>query len=211
MVDGQPPWSAGRAQTRRVPRLRWHVREATDGVPEPRTVARHRRRARVAGVRGSFRRLAPPGSERPAGTPAADAHVVRQRCRVRGRPYTDRAGAGGRDQLGVLVEHVGGHDTVDARDHFRGAVVNWPERWPDALTAWGRFTQVHSPDYCASTSDARAAGLTGSFAMFRLNDRTVVLDVQAVAELGLEDMPVEVMAHEIGHHVLCPADLADNA
>lgn len=89
--------------------------------------------------------------------------------------------------------------------------MNWPERWPEALTAWGRFTNVHPPDYCASTPDARAAGLTGSFAMFRLDDRTVVLDMQAVAELGLADMAVEVMAHEIGHHVLCPADLADNA
>ncbi|ALG12424.1 hypothetical protein [Kibdelosporangium phytohabitans] len=89
--------------------------------------------------------------------------------------------------------------------------MNWREKWPEALRAWGRFTKVHDPDYCVSTSDAKAAGLTGSFAMFRLNDRTVVLDMQSVAELGLGDMPVEVMAHEIGHHVLCPADLADNA
>nr|WP_052478344.1 VWA domain-containing protein [Kibdelosporangium sp. MJ126-NF4]CEL17723.1 hypothetical protein [Kibdelosporangium sp. MJ126-NF4]CTQ91053.1 hypothetical protein [Kibdelosporangium sp. MJ126-NF4] len=89
--------------------------------------------------------------------------------------------------------------------------MNWHERWPDALRAWGRFTNVHAPDYCESTSDAKRAGLTGSFAMFRLDDRTVVLDMRAVADLGLEDLPVEVMAHEIGHHVLCPADLADNA
>ncbi|WP_202819241.1 hypothetical protein [Actinosynnema sp. ALI-1.44] len=89
--------------------------------------------------------------------------------------------------------------------------MNWREKWPEALRAWGRFTKVHDPDYRASTPDARKAGLTGSFAMFRLDDRTVVLDMQAVAELGLTDMPVEVMAHEIGHHVLCPADLADNA
>ncbi|CAM3391524.1 VWA domain-containing protein [Kibdelosporangium persicum] len=89
--------------------------------------------------------------------------------------------------------------------------MNWHEHWPAALTAWGRFTKVHDPLYCESTSDARTAGLTDSFAMFRLDDRTVVLDMQAVAELGLHDMPVEVMAHEIGHHVLCPADLADNA
>ncbi len=89
--------------------------------------------------------------------------------------------------------------------------MNWHEHWAAALKAWGRFTKVHDPLYCQSTLDAREAGLTGSFAMFRLDDRTVVLDMQSVAELDLADMPVEVMAHEIGHHVLCPADLADNA
>lgn len=87
----------------------------------------------------------------------------------------------------------------------------WLAQWPEALRAWGRFTKVHDPLYCPSTPLARKAGLTGSFAMFRLDDRTVVLDMQAVRELELQDYAVEVMAHEIGHHVLCPADLADNA
>jgi hypothetical protein len=87
----------------------------------------------------------------------------------------------------------------------------WRERWPEALQAWGRFTKVHDPLWCESTTDARKAGLSNSFAMFRLDDRTVVLDLQSAADLGLSDFPVEVMAHEIGHHVLCPADLADHA
>jgi hypothetical protein len=87
----------------------------------------------------------------------------------------------------------------------------WRAHWPEALQAWGRFTKVHDPLWCDSTTEARRAGLTGSFAMFRLDDRTVVLDLQAARELGLEDFSLEVMAHEIGHHVLCPADLADHA
>jgi hypothetical protein len=96
-------------------------------------------------------------------------------------------------------------DTVSAlRD-------KWHARWPEALQAWGRFTKVHDPLWCESTSEARKAGLTDSFAMFRLDDRTVVLDLKAAEKLGLSDLPVEVMAHEIGHHVLCPADLADHA
>lgn len=88
--------------------------------------------------------------------------------------------------------------------------ADWLSRWPEALRAWGRFVTVHEPLLCTSTQDAARAGLTGSFAMFRLDDRTVVLDLAAIAALGLEDLPLEVMAHEIGHHVLCPADLADN-
>lgn len=86
----------------------------------------------------------------------------------------------------------------------------WFARWPEALRAWGRFVRVHEPMLCTTTKTARQAGLTGSFAMFRLDDRTVVLDLAEISKLGLGDLPVEVMAHEIGHHVLCPADLADN-
>ncbi len=89
--------------------------------------------------------------------------------------------------------------------------ASWQAHWSQALQAWGRFTKVHDPLWCESTPDAQKAGLTGSFAMFRLGDRTVVIDLQAAAELGLADYPVEVLAHEIGHHVLCPADLADHA
>jgi hypothetical protein len=87
----------------------------------------------------------------------------------------------------------------------------WRARWPEALQAWGRFTKVHDPLWCETTAAAAKAGLVSSFAMFRLDDRTVVLDLQSAADLGLSDFPVEVMAHEIGHHVLCPADLADHA
>src|SRR5690349_6882830 len=86
----------------------------------------------------------------------------------------------------------------------------WLARWPEALRAWGRFVTVHEPLLFESTKDAQREGLRGSFAMFRLDDRTVVLDLAGIAGLGLAELPVEVMAHEVGHHVLCPADLADN-
>ncbi|OLR94518.1 hypothetical protein [Actinokineospora bangkokensis] len=96
---------------------------------------------------------------------------------------------------------------------FRTAELaqRWQQQWPEALRAWGRFTRVHPPLLCASTGRARREGLHGSFAMFRLSDRTVVLDLTAAVELGLAEHGVEVMAHEVGHHVLCPADLADSA
>jgi hypothetical protein len=89
-------------------------------------------------------------------------------------------------------------------------INEWMARWPEALRAWGRFVTVHDPLMCTSDKAAKAEGLSGSFAMFRLDDRTVVLNLAEVASLGLGDLPVEVMAHEVGHHVLCPADLADS-
>jgi hypothetical protein len=88
---------------------------------------------------------------------------------------------------------------------------SWRAHWPDALRTWGPFITLHDPTMFASTEDAKRAGLTGSFAAFSLYDREVLIDLGAVTELGLEDLPLEVLAHEVGHHVLCPADLTDKA
>ena len=87
----------------------------------------------------------------------------------------------------------------------------WRTHWPDALRTWGPFITLHDPTMYPSTQDAATAGLTGSFAAFSLYDREVMIDLGAVRELGLEDLPLEVLAHEVGHHVLCPADLTDKA
>jgi hypothetical protein len=86
--------------------------------------------------------------------------------------------------------------------------ARWHERWPDALTTWGRFITVHQPTLYESTADA--VRLDGAFAAFMLDTREVMIDLAAVAERGLSDLPLEVLAHEIGHHVLCPGDLADH-
>jgi hypothetical protein len=89
-------------------------------------------------------------------------------------------------------------------------VDDWRATWPAALRAWGRFITVRQPELCQSVAAAREQGLRDSFAAFLLDERKVVLDLVTVASQGLEDYALEVMAHEIGHHVLCPADLADH-
>ena len=71
--------------------------------------------------------------------------------------------------------------------------------------------QLHEPIWCQSEAEEEEAGLTGSFAMIRLVDHSVVISLRQVEELGLEAFSKEILAHEIGHHVLCPADLTDNA
>jgi hypothetical protein len=89
----------------------------------------------------------------------------------------------------------------------RGVGVEWQQRWPEALALWSRFMRLRDPLLCSTTEEAHAAGLDDSFAMIRLTDQLVVIDLQQVVELGLVDLPLEIMAHEIGHHVLCPASL----
>ena len=96
----------------------------------------------------------------------------------------------------------------DALERLRDA---WAARWSDALALWSRFTQLAEPRWCLSSDDERSEELVGSFAMIRLVDHAVVISLDQVRRRGLEGFPLEIMGHEIGHHVYCPADLTDHA
>lgn len=87
----------------------------------------------------------------------------------------------------------------------------WQQTWPKALRLWSRFTRLSEPLWCASNEEANAEGLSSSFAMIRLNDHAVVINLAEIGQRGLGDYALEILAHEIGHHVYCPADLTDNA
>jgi hypothetical protein len=97
---------------------------------------------------------------------------------------------------------------VDAKHKLRS---DWSAQWPAALEVWSRFVQLHEPAWCFTAADETAAGLSGSFAMIRLVDHSVVISLRQVTKLGLQQFAKEILAHEIGHHVYCPADLSDNA
>ncbi len=89
--------------------------------------------------------------------------------------------------------------------------TQWQHAWPAALAIWSRFTRLSEPIWCTSDEAARVEGLTSSFAMIRLNDHAVVINLAEIARRALDDYALEILAHEIGHHVYCPADLTDNA
>ena len=86
----------------------------------------------------------------------------------------------------------------------------WQAAWPHALAAWSRYTRLREPRLCTSTVAAAAEGLQGSFAMIRLADQRVVIDLEAAAAHGLAGLEVEILAHEIGHHVLAPASVTEH-
>lgn len=88
-------------------------------------------------------------------------------------------------------------------------LAQWRAAWPQALEAWSRFTRLRDARLCATTVEAAREGLGGSFAMIRLLDQSVVVDMQSVGQLGLQDYAVEILAHEIGHHVLAPGSATD--
>lgn len=87
---------------------------------------------------------------------------------------------------------------------------DWMARWPDALAAWSRFTRLRPPLLCTLPAEARKEGLTGSFAMIRLTDQAVVVSLPEVVSCGVQDYALEILAHEVGHHVLTPATLSDH-
>ena len=89
--------------------------------------------------------------------------------------------------------------------------AQWAAHWPAALAAWSRYTRLSEPRWCLSNPEAKREGLTESFAMIRLNDQAVVVNLAEIKRLGLGQFAEEILAHEIGHHVYCPADLSDNA
>ncbi len=74
----------------------------------------------------------------------------------------------------------------------------WQSAWPQALAVWSQFTRLSDPNLCQSSVTAAKEGLTSSFAMIRLADQSVVVDLEGVERLKLEDYAVEVLAHEIG-------------
>jgi len=88
-------------------------------------------------------------------------------------------------------------------------IDTWRAAWPEALAVWSKFTRLRDPSLCASHVEASKKGLSGSFAMIRLLDQSVVVDLPLVAKLGLDDYAVEILAHEIGHHILAPGSASD--
>ena len=86
----------------------------------------------------------------------------------------------------------------------------WRAAWPEALAVWSRFTRLRDPRLCETGVGAAREGLAGAFAMIRLVDKSVVIDLEAIAALSLDGHAVEILAHEIGHHVFAPASATDS-
>ena len=96
-------------------------------------------------------------------------------------------------------------------DALNTLLETWRARFAGALALWSRFTRLREPVWCLRDEDAARQGLTESFAMIRLTDQTIVINLNQIAQTHLENFSLEILAHEIGHHVYAPADLTDNA
>ncbi|CAM3036055.1 hypothetical protein [Flavobacterium frigoris] len=87
----------------------------------------------------------------------------------------------------------------------------WKSHWQQAKLEWNPLLRLQEPIWCLSNQEAQKEGLTGSFAMIRLTDHRIVINLEEIVALGISTYFIEVLAHEIGHHILAPANLYDNA
>ncbi len=90
-------------------------------------------------------------------------------------------------------------------------LMSWKSHWQQAKLEWNPLLRLQEPIWCLSKEDAWKEGLTGSFAMIRLTDHRIVINLEEITERGITDYAIEVLAHEIGHHIFAPANLYDNA
>lgn len=88
--------------------------------------------------------------------------------------------------------------------------IKWLELWPQAIEIWSKYLKLSEPRFCLTKEEEVKEHLSSSFAMIRLDDHAVVISLRQVIQCKLENYPLEIMCHEIGHHVYCPADLTDN-
>ncbi len=86
----------------------------------------------------------------------------------------------------------------------------WSANWPTALRIWNGFIKLREPVWCKKSSQAKAEGLEESFAMIRLTDHRIVIDLEQIDKAGVGDFSLQILAHEIGHHVFVPANLDDH-
>lgn len=93
----------------------------------------------------------------------------------------------------------------------RDLKARWMSVWDSAVKLWSPYIRLREPVFCETEKEEKKDGLTGSFAMIRLTDFSVVISLRQIRAIGLEDYAIEILAHEAGHHVYCPADLADSA
>lgn len=89
--------------------------------------------------------------------------------------------------------------------------ARWQAAWPEALARWSPYTQLRPPTYYESDAATGDSGMAGQIAAIRLEDQAVMVNLETVRRLGLADHALAVLAHEIGHHVYVPGNLADNA
>jgi hypothetical protein len=87
----------------------------------------------------------------------------------------------------------------------------WRNAWAQALASWSAYTILREPTFLDSDREAMPHGMAGQIAAIRLVDQTVMVNLETIRARHFEDLAVPILAHEIGHHVYVPGNLADNA
>lgn len=101
--------------------------------------------------------------------------------------------------------------TISAAPELLALRQSWQDAWPEALSRWSRYTRLTTPLWLLSPQEATEAGLTESFAAIRFIDHQILINLHQIEQLGLQSFSLEILCHEIGHHILAPASGIENA
>lgn len=86
----------------------------------------------------------------------------------------------------------------------------WEEAWPQALSLWSPWLRLGEPTFVTDPAQAADRGLESTLACFGIEDKSVKINLPLLESQGLLEHPREILAHEIGHHVLAPGNLLDH-
>ena len=85
--------------------------------------------------------------------------------------------------------------------NIKATYDKWNDAWYGALRIWSGYVKLRRPLWCMNKEDSIAAGISSSFAMIRLNNHRIVIDLTKVNELKLEVYALKILAHEIVHNL----------
>ncbi len=89
--------------------------------------------------------------------------------------------------------------------------TQWHAAWPRALRTWSPYVTLHDPTFYKTANDAELGGMQDTFAQISMINLDTQIDLTQVIKFKVEDFDLEILAHEIGHHILCPGSLVDLA
>ena len=99
---------------------------------------------------------------------------------------------------------VQSQQTSDAR------LQPWRDAWPGALAAWSAHTLLRDPLVMTTSRSVKAAGMKGQIAAIRLRDASILVNMAMIEAYQLHGCEHAILAHEIGHHIYVPGNLADH-
>lgn len=88
--------------------------------------------------------------------------------------------------------------------------TRWEDAWPQAIALWSPWLRLSNPVFVTDPAQAGGFGLENTLACFGIEDKSVKVNLPLLDSQGLLECPLEILAHEIGHHVLAPGNLLDH-
>ncbi|NVM00994.1 MAG: VWA domain-containing protein [Candidatus Helarchaeota archaeon] len=94
---------------------------------------------------------------------------------------------------------------------FEKIKKRWLELWPKALLTWSRYIILREPIFLFNMKEVKRVGIGDNIAAVSMADLGIHINLPKIINLGLEECGHIILAHEIGHHVICPNSVVNMA